>query len=151
MADEHTEADTPPEDTGERLTRLEDTQAEQGAKLDAILDKLGSIVPGSHAEAQQRQEEHLDRPSSVAEQVQAELRKAAAAQNRAAAEDDHVLATSREVTTILVIAVQQALGVGVQEIHGEVDALQIPALRAREEVVGFGSAPAKHDGVEFLT
>lgn len=73
----------------ERLNRLEHTQAEQGTKLDAILDKLGSIVPGSHAEAQDRQEARLDRPSSVAEQVQAELAKAREEEARQAARAEH--------------------------------------------------------------
>jgi hypothetical protein len=59
-----------------RVGHLETTQAEQGTKLDAILDKLGHLVPGSHAEAQQHTEERLDRPASVAEQVRAELARA---------------------------------------------------------------------------
>jgi len=59
-----------------------DSQAAQDARLDRIekaVDKLSALVegilPGSHAEAQERTERNLDRPSSIEEQVQAELAK----------------------------------------------------------------------------
>lgn len=58
--------DPPKED---RLGRLED-------KVDKLADAVARIVPAGHADAQQRTEARLDRPSSVEEQVQAELKRA---------------------------------------------------------------------------
>lgn len=84
--DEHEREDGSQE---ERLDRLEHTQAEQGTKLDAILEKLGHVVPSSHAEAEERQERRLDRPSNVAEQVQAELAKAREEEARQASRAEH--------------------------------------------------------------
>jgi len=68
MADDPTtEATDPPDDVdGERFERLE-------AKVDALADAISRLVPDSHAEAQHRTEEHLDRGSSIKEQVEAEL------------------------------------------------------------------------------
>lgn len=75
MADpDTTEAEAPPE--GDRLDRLEATQEQQGQTLERIEAALARIVPGSHAEAEQRTEHRLDRGSSLAEQVKAELAKA---------------------------------------------------------------------------
>lgn len=71
--DETTEAEAAPET---RLDRLEATQHEQGETLTRIEQALAKIVPGSHAEAERRTEERLDRGSSLAEQVRAELDKA---------------------------------------------------------------------------
>jgi multidrug resistance efflux pump len=45
-------------------------------KLDQIMDKLGRLAPGSRGDAQQREEARLDRPSSIKEQVDAELKRA---------------------------------------------------------------------------
>lgn len=58
--------------TDERLTRIENA--------------LAALVPGSHAQAQAHTERRLDRPSTVAEQVQAELAKAREKQQREEAE-----------------------------------------------------------------
>lgn len=86
MADEDvTEA---AEATGDRLDRLEATQEEQGTKLDAILDKLSSVLP-ARGEAQDQTERHLDRGSSIQEQVQAELAKAREEEARRAHEQEH--------------------------------------------------------------
>ena len=68
----------------------------------------------------------------------------------AAADHDHVLALGGNVSAVLVAAVQQALGVGVQELHGEMDALEVSALRFGEEIVRVGGAAGQHDGVELL-
>ena len=70
---ETTQATDPPGTDDQRLDRLEDTQREQGVILERIEAALSRLVPGSHAEAQQRTEEHLDRGSSIKEQVEAEL------------------------------------------------------------------------------
>lgn len=71
------------EDAGleDRVERLESGQNKILNKLDEL---LGSGSP-AQAKAQERQAEHLDRPSSVQEMVQAELRKAD--QERKAAAD----------------------------------------------------------------
>lgn len=66
----------------------------QESKLDTLIESVSKLVPGSHAEAQQRTEDRLDRPSTVEEQVQAELARAREAQARADA--DQAAATERE-------------------------------------------------------
>jgi DNA-binding transcriptional MerR regulator len=64
MADD----DTP--DTGsERLDKIEATQDRQGT----VLDKILTILSGTHKESQQAVEGRLDAPGSVAEEVQREL------------------------------------------------------------------------------
>ena len=55
---------------GDRLDRVE-------SKVDRLADLVAKILPGSHGEAEQRTEDRLDRPSTVAEQVRAELDRAA--------------------------------------------------------------------------
>ncbi len=82
--DPATEAAEPPE--GDRLDKLEATQETQGHALERIEQALSRIVPGSHAEAQQRTEQRLDRGSSLAEQVKAELAKAKEDEAREAAD-----------------------------------------------------------------
>ena len=62
-------------DTGDRLGRLED-------KVDRLADAVAGIVPATRGQAEQRTEHRLDRPSSVEEQVRAEL----ARKDKAAAE-----------------------------------------------------------------
>ena len=49
---------------------------------------------------------------------------------------------------VLEIAVEQALGVGVQKLHREMDALEIPPLRFGEEVVRLRGTAAEDHGVE---
>lgn len=83
--DDTTTGDEPTEEA--RLARLESTQEQQGATLERIEAALARIVPGSHAEAEHRTEERLDRGSSLAEQVKAELAKAKQQEADAAAKD----------------------------------------------------------------
>lgn len=93
MADDSTtQADEPTEDA--RLDKLEATQEQQGATLERIEQMLSKVIPGSHAEAQQRTEERLDRGSSLAEQVRAELDKAKA--DEAAAAEKNTERSERE-------------------------------------------------------
>lgn len=54
--------------TDDRLTAVEQA-------VGRIETAIANLVPGSHAEAEQRTERRLDRGSSVAEQVRAELDK----------------------------------------------------------------------------
>ncbi len=46
---------------------------EMNSRLSRLEQLLSKVVPGSHGDAEKRTEERLDRPSSVAEQVRAEL------------------------------------------------------------------------------
>lgn len=67
-----------PADEGSRLGRLEE-------RVTKLADAVAKIVPGSHAEAQQRTEDRLDRPSSVQAEVRAELERARQEEAAAAA------------------------------------------------------------------
>lgn len=62
-------------------------------KLDALIDVVNGLLPGTHGEAEQRTSERLDRPSSIEEQVKAELAKAEARRKQdedaAAAKAEH--------------------------------------------------------------
>lgn len=84
MSEPTTEAADPGE--GDRLDRIEATQQEQGATLQRISEALARIVPGSRAESAERVEARLDRPSTVEEQVKAELARAKAEEKRQADE-----------------------------------------------------------------
>ena len=73
------------DDTGEtpleqRVERLEHGQQAQDSKLDQILAMLSGTKqpPVTHETAERQTEERLDRPSSVAEMVRAELARAKA-------------------------------------------------------------------------
>jgi len=84
MADtDTTEAEQPGTDANdhERLDRVE-------TKLDALIETVGKIIPGSHREAEERTERRLDRGSTVAEEVKAELEKAKRDADAAKAADD---------------------------------------------------------------
>jgi hypothetical protein len=84
MTDTETEAGQPGTDATdhERLDRVE-------TKLDALIETVNKIIPGSHAEAEERTERRLDRGSTVAEEVKAELEKARQEEaKRKAADDD---------------------------------------------------------------
>jgi len=74
------------------IDQLASRQDRLEGKVDQILDVLGKFTGGapvSHGTAQGQTEDRLDRPSSVAEQVRAELAKAetARAADQAAADD----------------------------------------------------------------
>ena len=58
-----------------------------------------------------------------------------------------VLAFGGDEIAVLML-IEQALGVGVQEIHREMDALEIAAFDG--QVARLGGAGAEHDGVEFF-
>lgn len=55
--------------TDGEATRLERVES----KVDRLADAVSRLLPASHAESQQRVESKLDRESSVADQVRAEL------------------------------------------------------------------------------
>lgn len=63
---------TEPEPEGtqdDRISRVE-------SKIDQLASRLASLIPTSRAEAQEHTERRLERPTSVEEQVQAELSRA---------------------------------------------------------------------------
>jgi hypothetical protein len=49
------------------------------AKLDALIDKLGSKSAGAHAAAEQHTEDRLDRPTTIADQIRQQLEEQRAA------------------------------------------------------------------------
>jgi hypothetical protein len=71
-------AGTAPAKDGSRLDRIEQ-------KVERLADAVAAIVPGSHAEAEQRTGDRLDRPSSVQAEVRAELERARQEEAAAAA------------------------------------------------------------------
>jgi len=78
-----------PDTENERIISI----ADLSAKVDKLAELVSRIIPGSHAEAQQRTEERLDRPSSIEEQVRAELARAKeqeAAEQAAAGKDQEL-------------------------------------------------------------
>lgn len=80
-------------DTGERLTALEHA-------VDRIEHAVERLVPGSHAEAEQRTERRLDRGSSMAEAARAALAEAREQEQRdqaAAAAAESQTAERRQV------------------------------------------------------
>ena len=81
-ADASHAADPPETDANdhERIERVE-------GKLDALIDTVNKLLPGSRAEAEERTGERLDRGSTVEEQVRAELARAKREEAEAAARD----------------------------------------------------------------
>lgn len=78
----------------DRFGAIETEQAEQRGLLEQISSAVqgltgtgGKLTPASHTEAQQRTEDRLDRPSSVQEQVRAELARAQAERQAEADKD----------------------------------------------------------------
>jgi hypothetical protein len=76
------EADAP--STTELSGRIDAVES----KLDLILDKLGGKKDEAHAAAEQHTEERLDRPSTIAEEIRAQLAKRDAEAAKAASERD---------------------------------------------------------------
>jgi len=72
-------------ETDTESSRIVDINA-LSAKVDKLAELVEKILPGSHDEAQTRTEEHLDRPSTVEEQVRAELARAREEEQRAQAD-----------------------------------------------------------------
>ena len=55
------------------IDELEQRVSGVESKLDLILDKLSGTRDHAHADAEQHTEDRLDRPSSIAEQIRAQL------------------------------------------------------------------------------
>jgi hypothetical protein len=67
-----------------------------GTRMDRLEEKLDQLLSGLHGKAEKREEAHLDRPTTVEEQVRAELKRAE--EERAAA--DAAAAKEAETETI---------------------------------------------------
>ena len=65
----------------------------------------------------------------------------------AAANDDHVFACGGNEIAVPV-TVEQALGIRGEEVHGEVNSLELPAFDG--QIARLRGAGAKNDGVEFV-
>ena len=61
------------EDTGPSNAELAGRVDGLESKLDLVLEKLGGVRSDAHAAAQQHTEERLDRPSTIAEEIRAQL------------------------------------------------------------------------------
>ena len=68
MADDDQAQDTGPSNA-ELAGRVDGLES----KLDLVLEKLGGVRSDAHAAAQQHTEERLDRPSTIAEEIRAQL------------------------------------------------------------------------------
>jgi lipoate-protein ligase A len=76
-----TDSDVEYDQTEQRLSHLETKQDQTDGKLDELIDMVRRFTGGrpvTHGQAERDTEDRLDRPSSVAEQVRAELAKARA-------------------------------------------------------------------------
>mmetsp|Transcript_10690 Transcript_10690/g.29648 ORF Transcript_10690/g.29648 Transcript_10690/m.29648 type:complete len:362 (+) Transcript_10690:280-1365(+) len=64
-----------------------------------------------------------------------------------AADDNYPLSFRRDEVAVRMVRVQQTLGIGRQELHGEVDAVQSPAVDG--EVPRLGGACGQNNGIRF--
>jgi hypothetical protein len=69
MAKAEPDTDEQPDTGSERLDKIEATQERQGT----VLDKILTVLSGTHKEAGKVTQDRLDEPGSVAEEVQREL------------------------------------------------------------------------------
>ena len=86
-----TDETTDPAEDAPSIDELEQRVSGVESKLDLILDKLGGTRDQAHVAAQEHTEDRLDRPSSIAEQIRAQLeetraREAAEADKRSSAD-----------------------------------------------------------------
>lgn len=79
-------------------------------RLDRLEAKVDQLLAGLHGKAEHHEEQHLDRPSTVEEQVRAELARAQAEQK--AADDktaaDQAAASERETTAQRLAKLEEA-------------------------------------------
>ena len=64
------------------------------------------------------------------------------------ADDDHVLTLGLHIFFIFKVRIQQALGIGFQKIHREIDSPGISAWRI--DVSGIGSTTGQYDTVKIM-
>src|SRR5579871_358138 len=110
---------------------------------------LGPLRPGIvRSAARWRHRDNFQLPKALAAMTQ---RSAYAVRSRVAAADhDHILVLGRDVLSIRVLGVQQALRIGVQKLHGKMNALEVAAFSLGKEVVGPGGTAAQYHSIEFL-
>jgi exonuclease VII large subunit len=85
MADETEAAEAAEPSTAELSGRIDGIES----KLDLLINKLGGAKDQAHATAEQHTEERLDRPSSIAEEIRAQLARRDADAAKAASEQSH--------------------------------------------------------------
>lgn len=104
MGSEQPAGGTPAGDVSRETPDTSGTEADRldqlTAKVDSLAEAVSRLVPGSHAEAQQRTGDRLDRPSGIEAQVRAELQRAQAEQAAAAARDQAAAAATSQQQTM---------------------------------------------------
>lgn len=95
------ETETETTETGPTTAELDAKVTGLESKVDLILDRLGGGERQAHAAAQQHTEDRLDRPTSIADEIRAQLDVRKAADARAASEQnaaDRLAAVESAVT-----------------------------------------------------
>src|SRR5688572_31215154 len=65
-----------------------------------------------------------------------------------AAYDDDMFVFGRNIFTVSMIGIEQALGIGMEKIHGEMDAVELAA--GYGQVARFCRAATEHNGIKLL-
>ena len=68
----------------------------------------------------------------------------------AAADDDDVFAFGRDVGLILMAAIEQALGIGLQKFHREMNSFQAVPARRRVNRAAFVALATEHHRIKFF-
>lgn len=116
--------ETSPETSGGAPDRYDSLSA----RIDQLAAQVARIVPGSHAEAQGREETRLNRPSSVEDQV----RRSLAALRREEIEDAHRKETSDRLT-----ALENAGKTRTKKAETETAPQAPPVVRPIEQLMGW--------------
>lgn len=97
------------------------------ARIDQLAAQVARIVPGSHAQAEEREGQRLNRPSSVEDQV----RRSLAALRREEIEDAHRKETSDRLTAL------ENAGKKRTKAEPETAPAAPPAVRPIEQLMGW--------------
>ena len=111
MADDETR-----DDDHDRLIKLESQLTRQESAIDRLADAISRWVPTTRGEAQEHTERRLERPSSVAEQVQAELDRRDQKAKEAARDGE--LTTLRETVGKLQEKAPEPVARGIERVMG---------------------------------
>jgi hypothetical protein len=101
VADADTETETTETEAGPSTAELDQRMTGIESKLDALIDKLSGRKDQARAAAQEHTEERLDRPSTIAEEIRAQLeaqRAAEAADAEKRSHADRLAAIEEKVT-----------------------------------------------------
>ena len=104
------------DDDHDRLIKLEAQLNRQDSAIDRLADTLARFVPTTRGEAEQHTERRLERPSSVAEQVEAELKRRDK-EAKDAARDGEV-STLRETVAKLQEKAPEPVARGIERVMG---------------------------------